>query len=1194
MGNRLYSLVLPLFAALIFASSSFVDNKNSFDYKSRSKAEEAAMKGKRKHTPLRVNGELHMPPSLFGKRILDVYGETTGFKDAYLWWYEERAYPFGKLDFSIFEKAQRHVEKMEPARSPSASVRAAGGSKWESLGPKGLDIPYQIYYGQPPLSGRVNDVAAVPGNPDMFYIATATGGVWRIERLGPTNFNATPLSDDWESMATNAVAIDPMNPDVIYVGTGDFNGGYPYSFGIMKSVDGGNTWQNYGRSQFGSCAVRRILIDPDNPNIIVVAAGRGQQGTTGLWRSTDGGLNWSLVLNVNAAWTDVEASIPDGSGNRIYYASGEGVARLYRSHDRGATWVQMSSPVGNDWVDGVEIAASATDPNRVYYLVGAYGQIFRSNNQGQSGSWTDISAGFPNGSQFYNWSQWWYDFHINCTANPANGQDLVFVGLIDIVMSQNNGSGWQSVGLTYTNNAITHNDQHGIAFNPAIGNNVEALVANDGGIHILNYNAQSNTWTFNPHANDKIVSTQFYRFDIHPTDSTRVLGGTQDNATPWSNGTLNTWKNVGGGDGGFCAINPSNPANQYATSQFLAVYRTNNSWSSSSYIGPNYGGDNVAFIAPITIDPSNPHLLYAGTNYLYRWNNNTNSWESRLGNQSLGSSIRAIAVAPSNSNVIYTGSTNGVLYMTTNAGVSYTQINSGANNLPNRTITSIAVNPNNAFDIIVTLSGTNVGHVWRCSDVQPNDRLWVDISGTGGGALPDVPTTSVIRHPSAPSETYFVANDAGLFFTTNSGTTWINATSPLGMPRVDVSELRFAPAQDKLFAATWGRGIWMLDLNDVGLNKLVANPKVYIGDQTGSATLEVDRPTGTSGVNVALSSSNPAILQVPAFTTIPAGKREVTFNFTTVSPTNGPEVITITASTSSGQVTETVIVYPLMPVQLILTPPSVTGGNSVTGTLKLNGPAGTGGLQVDITSSDSTLAQPDVASVLVPQGESEATFTITTYGVKATTKVRISATANGGTARATLEITPPVAKQLILNPQQVFSGETCTGTVVISGPAPEGGTVVKLKSGIPALVQVPDEVVVPQGSSSVDFIITTASTNSLKAVSIFATRFETVSNVLIVKPPVPTSFVVVPSTIKGGQNATATVVINSAAPANYSFDAFSDKTSVATVPAKVVVPQGQTTVNFTVQTKAVSQPTIVTLTVSKAGVKLNFQIQVVP
>jgi len=351
----------------------------------------------------------------------------TAYLEAWLHYTKQRAYPYDTVDWEAIQAGSGHRDAMPPAslhgKVPSANPKTHAEKStmgdtfgpWEYIGPNNLDIPYRIYYGIRPLSGRVNAIAYDPSNTNTFYLAGATGGLWKTTDKGVT---WTCLSDTWEKMPVGAIAIDPKNPQIIYCGK-------------------------------------------------------------------------------------------------------------------------------------VDVAASKIDPATVYVLSCGDQKIFKSTNRGDS--WTDITGSFPGG---YNWSQSWYDYHI--TTGKGASADLVFVGLIDIVYSPDGGATWQTIGgPTYSTSAITHNDQHSLGINP--NNENEVLVGNDGGIFLYTWNGSR--WT-SQGLNRSLGITQFYQADWHPSDPAWMLGGTQDNATPLAKGDLASWLNVGGGDGGFCAINPSDPNNQ--------------------------------------------------------------------------------------------------------------------------------------------------------------------------------------------------------------------------------------------------------------------------------------------------------------------------------------------------------------------------------------------------------------------------------------------------------------------------------------------------------------------------------------------------------------------------------------------------------------------------------------------------------
>lgn len=752
--------------------------------------------------------------------IIDKEELGLDYLESLLFHMELRAYPNDSVDWEAYGRAMDHRDAMDASDFTPAAL-----NRWTFVGPTGMTVPYRIYYGQGNINGRVNALAYHPTTPGVYFVGAAEGGLWKTTDYG---VNWTPLTDNWPNLHVSCIAIHPTNPNIIYVGTGDFHGSRGYPIGIMKTTDGGATWTNLGRIQFSGLMVSAILLDPENPDIVTVTTGRGSTYWGYVWRSTNGGSTWSTVINTQAAWNHVTAgALNTSNGTRYYYATGHDYngGQVWRSSNRGQTWTKLTTPMtnaSNVFQNAIEIAPSPTAPDTVYLMSGYDRRIWKSTNAG--GNWTDTTNNFPNGNNNYNWSQAWYDIHMYVSTRTVSGSpvDVIYVGLIDIVQSYDGGATWRSLGQTYTNSALTHNDQHSFAINPLNPN--ETLVGNDGGIYRLTYNPSTHAYSFTTSLNRNLGITQFYHADFHPTNATRMIGGTQDNASPASTGDLNNWRSVGGGDGGGCAINPSNPNIQYATSQYLGMYRTTNNWSSSSGFSPSWGSDRRPFIGTIAINPSQPNYLYAGTNYLWRWNESTQSWSARLGSQELSveGSVIAIAAAPSDANRIYTGSNRGEVWMSTNGGTSWTQINTGSPGLPNRAITSIAVHPTNPSKIYLTLGSSGTPHVYRCDNTLAGTRVWTNISGSGTTGLPDIHTNTIAVDPANPDSVLYVGNDVGFFYTANGGGKWFNGTAPRGLPNVSVRTVKVTPGTARVNLATYGRGMWQIN-----------TPLVVAGDVNG-------------------------------------------------------------------------------------------------------------------------------------------------------------------------------------------------------------------------------------------------------------------------------------------------------------------------------------------------------------------------
>ena len=798
------------------------------------------------------------------------------YKDAYLFWLRQRAYPNDTVNWRAYAAAF-----VQRALMPSVHFKLAPGllstaqPQWEFVGPHNLPVPYQQYYGEGTTSGRVNGLAFDPTEGGGMYIATAGGGVWKRTKTADSTWKWSALSDNWKNLKTSSVAVDQTSPSKVFVGTGDFDGGISsYGYGVQRSIDGGQNWSLVASKELNGLSTRRILIDPDMPNVITVAAGRNASASTPgkLLRSENGGNTWqeikpSAIIGAKPAdWQDLKCGKKDSNDKRWCYAVGaSNGGEVLRTHDHGKQWEKIYPPLNSRYQQSLAVATSQKDPETVYLLSGTDEIILKSNSHGDR--WESITKGFPSclvNQTDYNWSQSDYDFYIETSLNPQSDQDIIYVGLIDIVASLDGGQSWVSVGKTYQNDALTHNDQHALVVNPQNPNDL--LVGNDGGVYEVTFDPTmpiDQAWTFQTDLNARLGLTQFYRLAVHPTDSSIMVGGAQDNASPVSTGDIENWNNVGGGDGGFSAISAAAPGTQYATTQGLEIYRTLGQWTNWDIDDTNnccityaetingqritWKRDPTGFIGPIELDPNHQEVLYAGTNYLWRWDGT--NWSPHLGDQLLANApdprvppenwdtISTIAVAPSDSNRIYTASQSGQLWMSTAAGAagSWKQIKSAA--LPAFWVTGITVHPTNSDTILITFSGTagkttaHPGHVWKCSNVSSATPHCSNISGTALGRLPNIPANTLVIDPKSPDMVYYVGTDVGLFVTKNNGLTWADFGSSLGLPNVQVNDLVLQEKAQYLFAATFGRGIWRIKLpnqSSPAFREMLIQPRVAV------------------------------------------------------------------------------------------------------------------------------------------------------------------------------------------------------------------------------------------------------------------------------------------------------------------------------------------------------------------------------
>lgn len=1139
--------------------------------------------------------------------------DRADYLKAYRYFTAQRAFPDDKVNWDALEVGRQHAAKMPLAGLKGKnSFLPLTASSWTFLGPTNLIVPYEQYYGEGVINGRVNAVTFDPTNPLVMYAGGAQGGLWKTADGGTT---WTWLSSTWTQLGVNAIVVDPTHSNTIYVARGDYHGEIAGSYGVMKSIDGGTTWSEIAQSTMGKVGVASIMLDPTNSQTII--AGTGDINTYGsLYRSTDGGATWKklAVGGSDCMWPTI-ASSASASGKVRFYTVAAGYAqastattRVFKSDDHGATWQALASQVVPDgnFHFAYEVATSPTNPKNVYILDSENMALFTSINQGAG--WTDVSANLPAGNDIgtnYNFSQSFYDYHLEC-GNRVSGTtntDILYLGEIDITESADAGKTWTSIGgPSYESNAIAHNDQHCLAVCPTDPN--FAIFSNDGGVYSLTYNPTTGTNSVSS-LNKNLGNTMFYKMAFHPNNSSYILGGTQDNASPLSTGDLSNWLNVGGGDGGGSAINQNNPEIQYTTSEELVIYRTNNGWTTEQDISPQTTtADNLPFVATMTLDPNNQNLMYVGTNFLYQWNESTQTWTNQLGGQDLTNEanssvvIQAISVAPGDTNRIYTGSSDGALWMSKDQGNTWTSLSSISKGLPNSAITSISISPTNENDILVGYSGAGkaTGHIFRCANTLASAPAFTNLTGTLTTALPDVSLNAIARDILNPTSTWYVGMDAGVFQTTDSGATWSNAGVLAGLPNVIVDDLQTVSNGGYLYAGTYGRGIWRLPLlTSLGtLSTFTITPTSVSAGGTSVGTVTISAPAPAAGAVVALSSSDTSVATVPSSVAVSAGATTATFTISTNAALTGPGTAIISASDGGVTLTQTlsVSVSSLTVTSLTLSPTSVTGGATSTGTVTLNGASPAGGTVVTLSSNSVGASLPPTVTVLA--GTTTATFSISTLPVSSTTTASITATLVASSVSTPLTIIPASITALSVSPTSVQGGNTATGTVTLSGKSGANGTVVSLTSNNVS-AKVPTSITVNPGASSATFSISTSAVSSSIPVTLTGTAVgASQTAILTITPATLSRVAVAPSTVIGGATSIATVTLTGAAGPGGALITIGSNSSNASVPATITVPAGSSTTTFTITTTSVTSSTIATITGSLAGVNQSATLTISP
>jgi hypothetical protein len=687
--------------------------------------------------------------------------------------YQKRAFPFAQIPAGALARAQLQAASLR-ARFQAAPPPISG-TQWQSIGPEGIPISQGSI-------GRLTAIAVHPTDQNTVYIGGAQGGVWKTVNGGAS---WTPLTDHECSLAMGALAIDPVNPQIVYAGTGEqhYSADSYYGCGVLRSSDGGATWTQLGGSIFqtasGGAKISRIVIDPRTAGTpattqILVAS------DFGLYRSLNGGTSFTQVLTGAATDLVMNPSNPD-----TLYAAVRSVG-VYRSVDAGVSWVAANSGFSTS-IRRINLAIAPSAPATIYASVenasgGDLAGIWGTTDGAVT--WTQLSAtGASCGTQC------WYDKTIAVAPNDAN---TVYFGGVSLYKSTNGGASFTNI------QGGIHVDQHYIAFDPA--DPLTVYVGNDGGVFRSTNGGSS--WTS---LNTNLVLTQFYEgISIHPFDPTQAMGGTQDNGTvAWAGDPV--WSEVLGGDGGYTAIDQDNPAARYAETQWQA---------SSGYSGPRrsdgFGyslklngintADRAQFIPPLVMDPTDSRTLYFGTYRVYRTTDRADSWTPISGDLTGGGSISAIAPATGNPALLYVGTSDGRVWTTTNGGQDWVQ-----RTLPigsSRYVQDIAVDPRNPQTAWVTVSGFLTSHVFRTTDGGASFQ-------NASGNLPDVPVNAVVLDPTARA-VVLVGTDLGVFASGDSGGTW--TPLPDGLPNVAVYDLAYNANTGVLLAGTHGRGMFALEL----------------------------------------------------------------------------------------------------------------------------------------------------------------------------------------------------------------------------------------------------------------------------------------------------------------------------------------------------------------------------------------------
>lgn len=666
------------------------------------------------------------------------------------------------------DQAEKNFYHQHQAQQTSRS-----GAGWTYIGaPAAFDDG-----GGDSSAGRVNCVRFDPQNRNIIYCGAPTGGLWKSTDFGATwNLLNT---DNLPQIGLSDIAINPQNPNTIYIATGDIANSQCQSVGVFKSVDGGQTWHTTGLSWTISQGVlmARLLISPLDSNTMLAAT------NIGVYKTTDGGVTWH---NKDSIFGLTGMEYNPLNPNTVYTCG----TQLYKSTDMGNTWHKLSSGLPDSLSSGgFAVGLTLADTSCVYVIVSdtyisgqyyvPYAGLFRSLNGGNTFT-MQSSTPDQTGTQGY------YD--LNVGVSPVN-RDVLVVAAVQSDFSTDGGVSWASATFP------SHVDHHDIRFFGSSGDTV--FSADDGGLFMSP--DQGNTWRGR---NSGMHIGEIYNISSSSQEKYLYLSGRQDEGTLWQD-TLQE-AIVYGGDGLECLIDPENELNQYYSSEFGYLGYTNNGGNTQNQLAYS-GGSGVnstgAWNTPYLLQANNTQVIYVGKDFIYKSPDGGNTWNtlnSPLIDTSANDGVyQLLVVAPSDTNYIY-AATYFKLYRSTDAGTTFTDITNGLYGY----FTALAVSPVNPREIWIGFYGDTSG-LLKSSDAGSH---FADFS-TGMPAGAPFYALSVAPVKYSKDALYAsLSNAGGVYYRDSTMNSWMSYSA--GLPNVSVDQIEIDYCAGKIRAATYGRDLW--------------------------------------------------------------------------------------------------------------------------------------------------------------------------------------------------------------------------------------------------------------------------------------------------------------------------------------------------------------------------------------------------
>jgi len=717
------------------------------------------------------------------------------------------------------------------------------------------------------MGGRVSDLAVVESNPSTFYVATASGGVWKTVNAGVT---FEPIFDDQMTASIGDVTVAPSNANVVWVGTGEPQNrqSSPWGNGVYRSTDAGRSWSRVGLENTHHIA--RIEVHPHDPDMAWVAAvGHlwGPNAERGVYKTADGGESWEQVLFIDDVTGAIDLAMDPHDPQTLFAAmyqrqrkpwgfnGGGPGSGLYRTVDGGRTWVELTEGLPDGDMGRIGVDVFRGDGNIVCALVEADpvgDEDAPEPRQERNGVYcsTDRGETWEHRSTTNDRPMYYSQIRID-----PNDPQRIYLGGRDLFLSSDGGYEFSDQAA-----AGVHLDHHALWIDPS--NSDHLLLGSDGGVSV-SWDGSENWYQFR-----NLPIAQFYEIGVDMRDPYHVCGGLQDNGSwcapsdTWSDQGIRTrdWYNVAGGDGFFTVMHPSDSSLMFAESQGGNLRRVDLGTFESARIRPigRPGDDGEVprmrwnWNTPVVLSSHDDSTLYVGSDRLFRSTNLGQSFEAISGDLSWGmdrdtltimgvpgsepqmsrndgqasyGNLTVIAESPLDAEVLYTGTDDGRVHVTRDGGATWSDVTENIGGLPRFTyVTRIVASHGDAGTVVAAFDGH------RNDDFRPYVFVSYDYGGEWSPMMGGLPMTSVnalVQHPDNP-RLLFVGNEVGLYVLTGYDRRWVRMRSNL--PTVPVDDIEIHPRDNDLIVGTHGRGVWIVE--DVSpleeLDETVVESSAYV------------------------------------------------------------------------------------------------------------------------------------------------------------------------------------------------------------------------------------------------------------------------------------------------------------------------------------------------------------------------------